>query len=210
MMGSEKKRKIAKVLSLIVIVAGIIVIIGWIFNIGILKSISPEWVSMKLATAVAFVLSGVTLYFIAKAREGEFDIAHVVLSITSLLIVLIMGILFFSALLKINTGAEDLFIKEQAGAVKTVVPGQPSVPTMLNFLFIAAAGVLTMLNPKELRSKLRIIGLIVGIIGTVPVVGYIISVPLLYYFIDGINSAIAFNTAVLFVLLGKGLVCLSD
>ena len=210
MIVPEKKRKIAKILSLIVIVTSIMVIIGWIFDIGILKSISPEWVSMKLSTAVTFVLSGVSLYFIARAREGEFDIAQVVLSITSLIIVLLMGIFFFSALLKINTGVEDLFIKEQAGAVKTVVPGRPSVPTMLNFLFIAAAGVLTMLNPKKLRSKLRIIGLIVGIIGAVPVVGYIINVPLLFYFIEGINSAVAFNTAVLFVLLGKGLVCLSD
>ena len=209
-MGPEKKRKIAKVLSLIVIVTGIIVIIGWIFDIDILKSISPEWVSMKLATAVTFVLSGITLYFIARAREGEFDSAQVILSITSLMIVLLMGILFFSALLKINTGAEGLFIKEQAGAIKTVVPGRPSVPTMLNFLFIAGAGVLTMLNPKKLRSKLRIIGLIVETIGAVPLVGYIINMPLLYYFIDGMNSAIAFNTAVLFVLLGKGLVCLSD
>ena len=209
-MGQEKKRKIAKVLSVIVIVSGIMVIIGWIFDIGILKSISPEWVSMKLSTAIAFVLSGVTLYFISRAREGEFDIAQVVLSITSLTIVLLMGIFFFSALLNMNTGTEDLFVREEAGAVKTVVPGRPSVPTILNFLFIGAAGVLTILNPKKLRSKLRIIGLIVGIIGAVPVVGYIIKVPLLYYFIDGINSAIAFNTAVLFVLLGKGLVCLSD
>jgi hypothetical protein len=47
-------------------------------------------------------------------------------------------------------------------------------------------------------------------IGAVAVVGYIINVPLLYYFIEGINSAIASNKAVLFVLLGKGLVCLSD
>lgn len=210
MMVPEKKRKIAKILSGIVIVTGIMVIIGWIFDIGILTSISPEWVSMKLSTAIAFVLSGVTLYFIAKAREGEFDIAQVVLPITSLMIVLLIGIFFFSAFLKINTGVEDLFIKEHAGAVKTVVPGRPSVPTMLNFLFIAAGGVLTMLNPKNSRLKLRIIGLIVGIIGVVPVVGYIIKVPLLYYFIDGINSAIAFHTAALFVLLGTGLVCLSD
>ena len=120
------------------IIAGIMVIIGWIFDIGILKSISPAWVSMKFDTAIAFLLSGITLYFIVRAVEGEFDKAQVVLSITSLIIILLMGTLFFSALLKIHTGAEDLFIKEPAGAVKTVTPGRPSVPTMLNFILMAS------------------------------------------------------------------------
>jgi nitric oxide reductase large subunit len=52
------------------------------------------------------------------------------------------------------------------------------------------------------------IGLIVGVIGALAVVGYIINAPLFYYFIAGVNSAMAFHTAILFVLLGMGLLCL--
>jgi drug/metabolite transporter (DMT)-like permease len=203
----EKKRKIAKVLSLAVIIGGI-VITGWIFDIGVLKSISPAWVTMKLTTAIAFLLSGITLYFIVKAVEGEFDKAQVALSITSLIIILLMGTLFFSALLKIHTGVDDLFIKEHAGAVKSAVPGRPSVPTMLNFILIASAGIFTILNPGNVQPKLRTIGLTVGIIGTAAVAGYIMNAPLLYYFIEGINSAMACHTAILFALLGMGLLCL--
>ena len=62
---------------------------------------------------------------------------------------------------------------------------------MFNFILIASAGILTMLNPGKLRSKLKIIGVIVGLIGAMAVVGYIINVPILYYYIEGINSAIA-------------------
>ena len=207
-MSPEKKRKIAKALSLIVIIAGIMVIAGWIFDIGVLKSISPAWVTMKLSTAIAFLLSGITLYFIVKAIEGEFDKAQVALSITSLIIVLLMGTLFFSALLKIHTGVDDLFIKESATAVKSVAPGRPSLPTMLNFILIASAGILTLLNPGNLQPKLRLIGLTVGITGAVAVAGYIMNAPLLYYFIEGINSAMACHTAILFALLGMGLLCL--
>ena len=43
-MTPENKGKIAKGLSLVVIITGILVIIGWILDIGILKSISPVWV----------------------------------------------------------------------------------------------------------------------------------------------------------------------
>jgi hypothetical protein len=207
-MTPEKRKKTAKILSLVVILAGFMVIIGWIFDIGILKSISPAWVSMKFTTAFAFVLSGITLYFIVRAAEGEFDKAQVALSITSLLIILLMGTLFFSAVLKIRTGAEDLFIKEAAGTAKTVTPGRPSMPTMVNFLMVAAAGILTTLNPVNLRSKLRIIGLIIGSIGMLAIVGYIVDKPSFYYYVEGINSAVACHTAALFMVLGIGFLCL--
>ncbi|MFA5252387.1 MAG: hypothetical protein WC454_07370 [Phycisphaerae bacterium] len=206
-MTSEKK-KTAKILAAVVGIAGVVVMLGWIFDIGVLKSVSPSWVSMKFDTAIAFVLSGITLYFIARAIEGEFDKAQVVLSITSLVIMLLMGILFFSAILGIHTGAEDLFVKETGGTVKSAAPGRPSIPTMINFILIAVAGGFTMFNSVKLRSQLRMIGLIVGAIGALAVVGYIIDAPLMYYYIEGINSAMACHTAVLFVLSGAGLLCL--
>jgi hypothetical protein len=204
-MSPEKKRKTAKILAAAVGVAGVMVMLGWIFDIGILKSISPSWVSMKFDTAIAFILSGISLYFIIRAAEGEFDKAQVVLSITSLII---MGILFFSAILGVQTGAEDLFVREKAVAPRTVVPGRPSIPTMINFILIAIAGGFATFNSAKLRSQLRITGLIVGAIGVLAVVGYIIGAPILYYYIEGINSAMACHTAVLFVLLGAGLLCL--
>ena len=204
----EKKYKIAKFLSLVVLAAGVLVIIGWVFDIGILKSISLSWISMKFATAIAFVLSGVTLYFIVRALEGEFDKAQVVISITSLIIILLMGTLFLSAILGVHTGIEDLFIKDAPDGTKSVVPGRPSVPTMFNFMLIGAAGILTIMNPRRLQPKLMIIGLIISAIGAVAIVGYCIDVPLLYYYIEGANSAIAFHTVALFVLLGIGLLCL--
>jgi hypothetical protein len=58
-MKSNVSNRFAKGISLVVIAAGLAVIGGWIFNIGLLKSLSPAWVSMKFSTAVAFVASGV-------------------------------------------------------------------------------------------------------------------------------------------------------
>jgi len=207
-MEIDKKRKAAKILSAVVIIAGITVIIGWIFDIYFLKSITPSWISMKFDTAITFVLSGISLFFIVRAQEGEFDKAQVALSITSLIIILIMGTMFLSAFLNIHTGLEDLFIKETIVSANTVVPGRPSVPTMLNFLLIAAAGILTILNPDKTRAKLKLIGLFVAAVGAIAIFGYCINAPLLYYYVEGINSAIALHTAVLFVLLGIGLLCL--
>ena len=63
--------KVAKALGVCVAVTGVTVMIGWVFNIGFLKSISPGWVTMKYTTAFAFILCGVSLYFMAKSARGE-------------------------------------------------------------------------------------------------------------------------------------------
>lgn len=208
MKRNPDNKNTAKLLSLIVVLSGALVLAGWVFDIPVLKSISPAWISMKFDTALVFLLSGFTLYYIARAEEGAYDLAQVAIFITTLIIMLFMGVLFFSTLFGIHTGAEDLFFKEGQDTVKTVVPGRPSVPTMVNFLLIALAGILTMIKAQSLQFRLRLIGGLVVLIGLIAVFGYILNVPVLYYYIAGINSAMALHTAVLFILLGSGLLCL--
>lgn len=204
----ENRKKTAKALSLVVFIIGGLAMIGWIFDIGILKSISTSWISMKFNTAVAFLLSSITLYFIVRAQEGEFDKAQVALSISSMIIIILMGVLFFSSIFKVHTGTEELFFEEARGGVKTPFPGQPSMPTMFNFILIALGGILAIINPGKPQPKLKIIGLPIMIIGLVAVFGYAVNAPILYYYIEGVNSAMACNTAISFILLGAGFLCL--
>ncbi len=202
-----KPNPIIKSLSVFIAAAGLAVMAGWIFDIGALKSISPAWVSMKFTTAFAFVISGISLYFMARSREGEFDAAQVALSITSFILAILMGLLFFSAVFGIDTGIENLFVRDPGGA-ESVVPGMPSVPTMVNFLLIAAAGIMTIVNPGGVPVKLKTTGAAIGLIGALAVTGYIFNAPQLYYYIAGVNSAMALHTALLFVVCGAGLACL--
>lgn len=207
-MEQAKKIKTARTLAVVVSAAGLLVITGWILDIGVLKSVSPDWITMKFSTALAFMLSGGTLYFIARTYEGELDKPQIFLPISTLLILLLMGVGFFSAVLGVHAGIDDLFIADSPGGVKTVIPGRPSLPTMLNFIFVSLAGLLAMFDHEKLRSGLRIFGVLIGLVGAASVAGYVTNIPLLYYFVPGVNSAMAFNTAVLFVLLGTGFLCL--
>lgn len=202
------RRISVKGISLTVSVAGIAVMLGWSFDIPVLKSLCPDCVSMKFDTAVCFFLSGMTLYFIARASEGEIDKAQMGTSITSLILLLIMGTLFFSNLLGIQTGVEELFFRESHPSAMTVIPGRPSMPTMINFILMALAGILTMLNFDRFQPRLRVIGLIVAASGGLAVIGYCFNIPVFYYYVEGVNAAMAVHTAVLFVLLGIGLLCL--
>jgi hypothetical protein len=208
MKETASSKNIVKLISFMVALSGALVIVGWIFNIGFLKSISPDWITMKFDTAGSFVLSGTILYFIVRAQEGFYDLAQVIIFVASLIIMLFMGTLFFSSLFGIHTGIEDLFVKDTQAAIKTVIPGRPSIPTIINFLLIALGGILSIVSVQKLRFRLKVIGIVVGLIGAGAVCGYIMNVPSLYYYIAGINSAMACHTAALFVLLGIGLLCL--
>lgn len=197
--------KIAKIISVIVMISGITVMIGWIFDIGVLKSILPNWVTMKFTTALSFLLSGIILYFIIEATKGKSEIADIVLPIASLIILLLMVTILASLFFGIRTGVEDLFVKEAKGAVVTTIPGRPSVATIIDFILIAIAGILTMFKSINLIKQLFWIGFAIGLSGILAVIGYVIDVPLFYYFIEGKSTAMAIHTAILFTIIGIGL-----
>jgi len=197
------KENLTKILATIVIITSIAVMFGWIFNIALLKSILPFWVTMKFSTALSFFFSGLILYFIIKSKPG--GSSQVVLPISALIILLLMGTLLTSVILNVRTGIEDLFVQEEEDAIKTTTPGRPSIGTMVNFILISVAGIVTMFGALHLKRYLTYLGSIVGIIGIIAILGYIFNLPVLYYAVEDFSTAMAFHTALLFILLGVGL-----
>ena len=197
------KLKIVKILALFVTIAGLLVVVGWIFDIGFLKSILPNLVAMKFTTALCFIASGFVLYSTAEEQKENLFAVQTILPSAILLILLLMATLFISAVFGFNTGIDNIFIQEKAGAINTFIPGRPSIPTMFNFILIAVSGMLTLVGFKK---HLLWLGIAVTLIGSVAALGYIINQPLLYYLIVGINTAMALNTAILFILIGIGLI----
>jgi hypothetical protein len=201
----NKKIIIAKSLGVIVSLSGLVVMAGWILDIGALKSILPIWVTMKFITAISFFLSGISLYCISCAREENAQAAQIVLSITTLCLLLIMSALLASSFLGVYTGIEELFIKEAQGAAKTAVAGRPAIPTMVEFILIGLAGAFSLIGRKTMTVLLKATGwIIVGVAG-IAVTGYLINQPVLYYDIRPFTGAMACHTAILFVLWGLGL-----
>lgn len=198
--------KISKILGIIVLVGGLIVMFGWFAGIPILTSILPFWVTMKFTTALSFFLCGIVLYYINihLYKEGKFS--EIILPISSLLVLLIMSLLLISVIVGVRTGIEDLFVKEAVDAVKTTTPGRPSAGTMLSFILISISGFLVMGNASNIKKKFLLIGKIVFVLGGLAILGYLLNIPLLYYTLEGWSTAMAFHTAIFFVLLGAGLI----
>ncbi|KJU86405.1 multi-sensor hybrid histidine kinase, partial [Candidatus Magnetobacterium bavaricum] len=204
-----KHRKTVRTIGTVVGLVGALVMLGWILDIGILKSILPHWVSMKVLTAISFILSGITLYVMASYLDGKKTIGQVILPASSATIIIIMVTLMVSSLLGMRLGIEDFFVREEASAVKSVAPGMPSIGTMTAFILCALAGGFTLFNVQDLQKKLLVMGWLVVALGTSAMLGYMANAPLLYYYIKGASTAMAFHTALLFTALGTGLILLS-
>ena len=57
-------KSISAAASMLVLAVGVAVLIGWMFNVTLLKSILPGLVTMKANTAAAFALIGVSLWLL--------------------------------------------------------------------------------------------------------------------------------------------------
>ncbi|MBW4634217.1 MAG: PAS domain S-box protein [Iphinoe sp. HA4291-MV1] len=61
-------KNVSQAASVFVICLGCIVLIGWIFDIALFKSMLPGLVTMKVNAAIAFLLSGVSLWFLSRKQ----------------------------------------------------------------------------------------------------------------------------------------------
>jgi len=195
---------LVRFLSLIVVIAGVLVILGWIFDIQTLKSVLPQFVTMKLTTAFSFILSAIGLYMTTKNIKRGSNINGLVLIFVNFLLILIMTLLVISVFFGIKTGFEDLFISESPGTINTIVPGRPAIVSMINFIIIAIIGLSFLFNQLNMFRFRQLMSMVVVIIAIIAIVGYIIGNPILYYHTGGVSTAVALNTAILFVILGVG------
>ncbi|MBA4422729.1 MAG: hypothetical protein C0390_06445 [Syntrophus sp. (in: bacteria)] len=203
---SFNRSNLTILISLLVIAAGTAVMIGWVIDIPLLKSISPAWVSMKFTTALSFFLSGALLFLLVKIRRDESEIARMILPAVAFMILLVMTAHLASLFLGAPLGVETMFIEEKGKAWYTVTPGQPCLLTIVNFILVALTGIGAILNLSRLSGYLRWIGGVVSAVGATALLGYVTGLPWLYFFIPGFSSAMAIHTAVLFAVLGAGLV----
>jgi len=199
---------IIKIISFIVISIGTtIALFGWIFGYLEVTSIIDEGGTMKFVTAIFFILSGFTLYSLCNFIVRKSSIFYVAIFTSSFIEFIFLMTLFSSIIIGIPTGIENAFSHEAYSQYN--IPGKPSYPTIINFFFIVLVSFFALYDNKILEKYLYFSGSIIIIVSSIALIGYIINNPLLFYTIPSINSAMAFPTAILFTLIGSGMILLS-
>jgi PAS domain S-box-containing protein len=164
-------RLLARIAAGVVISLGTLVLVGWLLDIRVLKSIYPTWISMKSNTAVTFMLAGACLLLNLRdsagaARERVADICAA--------LTLLGGLLTVAEYLSgLDLGIDHVPIPEQAGAIATTYPGRMAVTTALN---CALAGGALLLFRRRRGWLVQGPALLVGAFSLVAIAGYFFDV----------------------------------
>ena len=179
---------------------GGIILIGWIINLPILRSLFPGQVEAKANTAVGFMLAGIALALKAgpdRAQHGSrVMVANLCAALAALTGLLTLGEYFLGW----NLGMDELLFHDVAGAVDTVYPGRMALPAALNFLLLGTAVILV--RPDRDRANLAWLVVPVLVLAGLAFIGQLYDIPYLASF--GPFTPIAAPTGFAFVILSAG------
>jgi len=148
----DKLKVISGISALIVGLLGGIAIIGWVYNIPLLKSIIPGFVTMKPNAAVCFMLSGIALWLL-NIKEKITLLQKTIIFLCSLLILLVGLLTLSEYIFNTNLGIDELLFKDDLLLVYTSHPGRMSPFTALNFLLAGITFVLKTIKPSYYKTN---------------------------------------------------------
>lgn len=187
-----------------IILIGVLAIAGWVLDISLIKSINPLWVPTKFATAICFVLTGITFLCIDRIVHDNSEIAQIFLSMSVLTMIILMFTYLASKFFQIPVGIEELFINVVVTNKTTAEVLQPSMVSMFNFIIISITGIVILFKPKWFPILLTFVGGFVGLTGISATVGYLLNIPALSFSLGKISGPMAQFSAITFILIGLG------
>jgi len=123
-----------RIIGIVIIFTSIAVISGWVLDIPMLTNISPLWMSMKMNTAISFLLCGISFLLLSRNNLGLITKEFIV--ITSIILILIGCITILEFVLGLNLYVDEFFLKEKLNS-SFIYPGRMTFMSAANFVMIA-------------------------------------------------------------------------
>lgn len=183
-------------------IIGILVLVGWLFNIGILKRPIPKLVAMNPVTALCFVLSSFSLLVFTRpnltrqVKNMAYAAAYLVM-IASL-------VKMYGVISGINTHIDSWLFPDRIKAdLLGNISNRMAPNTALAFLAMGVAILFINRRTKGGRMPSQYIALFISAIGMLSLLGYIYRVQAFYGVLKYIPMAI--HTALCFLLLATAI-----
>ncbi len=199
--GVASFHRAARAAGIVVIVVGCAGVVGWVFDITILKSFLPSQATMKMNTAVSFVLAGASLLLQIAPSSTPRQIRR---SRACALLVAAIGLLtLLEYVMGIDVGLDQLLIQTDANELSTAYPGRMPPNTASSFVFASTSLIFLDAKRAALRSMSHALAVIVLVIGFLAITGYSFGVAALHG-VAGYGS-MALPAAAAFTVLAIGL-----
>lgn len=187
------------VMTALLLALGVMVLVGWAFDLPLLSRIRPNWTPMVVNTAVSFVACGCVLGLLQSNTRHAPALAAVLGGlVAALATVVLLDILFDFAP---GLALPDLHRPLQPDSPR---PGRMAPNTALAFMIAGAAFAVPGLFPRRRTGAwLEAAGFAVGTIGLLGLVGYSLQLEYLYAWTGVVRMAV--HTAIGMLLLGVGI-----
>lgn len=179
--------------SIVALLVGYHVFLGWAFNIGILKSPWPTFSTMKVNEALCSVSAGLSLYFLQKSPAMPLRRNLLVtLAAAGCALIAVLSLLEYAV--NRSLGIDQLIISASAEA--SSIPGRMAVMSAWGFALLGAS-LLLLDRPWGYRSA-ELFALISAAISLLALAGYI-------YAAEAFQGQMPLYTAVVILLLSGGI-----
>jgi hypothetical protein len=195
----------ARLASVLVVSTAAVVLLGWMFDTAILKSVFPGWPKMSPLTASTFLLAGLALWFVTADSSGPLGLnkkrksGYRFLSQIGAALVTTIGLIRLGDyLMGWNLGLALLWFQESASDVTT--PAQMSPATAFNFILLG--GALFLANSLRFVGVFQFLTLLGGLLGWMKLSRYLYGGEPLIPF-----AQMAIHTSGVFFILSAGILC---
>lgn len=191
----ERFVEFSKYASLMVVFIGILSLIGWVLDIQVLRSISPNFQSTKVNTAIVFILSGIVLLF-SHTEKLKKTYSYIKQALS--FVIFLIGLLtLLQYVFNLNFGIDQFLLKDLYTSPDSF-PGRMSFASSVCTILIGIA-LIWIDHPKEkIRNLSQYPAAIVIAISFLAIIGYLYDAQALYRL--GTYSTMGVNTATGFVL----------
>ncbi|MBF0553280.1 MAG: PAS domain S-box protein [Nitrospirae bacterium] len=194
-------KSVSGITSVFIFAIGVIVFAGWLFNVETLRILYFSPVEMKANAAIAFVLTGLSLWFVQTQRVSS---RTRFMSRACASVIALIGLLtLFEYLFNLNIGIDQALFMDIPDAAITSNAGRMAPFTAVEFVLI---GIALFLIDVEVRWRLKpsqFIAIVMGLIALVSIMGYVYGIASIYT--PSLYNAMALHTALAFLMASIGI-----
>lgn len=130
--------EVGRLCGLVAFVIGLLVLLGWVLGIPALKSVVPGLPTMKVNTALAIMLAGISLWSLA-SREGRGSKPWIVGVSCSIAAGTIVVMTLSEYAFSVDLGIDELFLRDDPSSAGTIYPGRVAPATAATLCGIITA-----------------------------------------------------------------------
>ena len=189
----------SKTASIVVVAIGILVLAGWVTDTETLKSVIPGYPSMKVNTALGFVLGGLSLWLLLMNDQSR--AAEVAAGVFAFLLFVLGSMTLLQYISGHNFGIDNLIFADPHAELSVGFPGRMAPLSALNFTILGIGLLMVVIRPGT-EPYAGVLAMVAGFTSLLSVLGYVYGVEVLYKFYA--YSSVALHTAFATILLSLG------